>query len=277
MCELLAMDCNTPTDILFSFAGFSRRGGQTGPHSDGWGLAFFEDRAARVFLEPGACAASPLAAFLRSHPIKTLQAVSHIRRKTRGAVKLANTHPFIRELWGRAWVFAHNGTVRRISPTTTERFRPIGETDSEAAFCALLNVVSARLGDAPPDAPETLWRAIAEAAGEIAEGGTFNFVLADGEYLYARCDTRLCYIIRQAPFGKATLKDEDLSVDFNAVTTTHDRVAVIATAPLTVDEAWTHGTPGTLWVFTRGDVVATLPSGRAIDRTAETPEHDAAP
>ena len=58
MCELLGMDCNTPTDILFSFTGFSQRGGRTGPHGDGWGLAFFEGKAVRAF-EPKWCR-SPL-------------------------------------------------------------------------------------------------------------------------------------------------------------------------------------------------------------------------
>ena len=31
MCELLGMECNVPTDIVFSFTGFALRGGKTGP------------------------------------------------------------------------------------------------------------------------------------------------------------------------------------------------------------------------------------------------------
>ena len=42
MCQLLGMNCNTPTDIGFSFAGFRRRGGMTDSHEDGFGIAFFE-------------------------------------------------------------------------------------------------------------------------------------------------------------------------------------------------------------------------------------------
>ena len=41
MCQLLGMNCNTPTDIGFSFAGFRRRGGMTDSHEDGFGIAFF--------------------------------------------------------------------------------------------------------------------------------------------------------------------------------------------------------------------------------------------
>jgi hypothetical protein len=31
MCQLLGMNCNTPTDICFSFEGFRTRGGDTDP------------------------------------------------------------------------------------------------------------------------------------------------------------------------------------------------------------------------------------------------------
>jgi predicted glutamine amidotransferase len=34
------MNCNTPTDIVFSFTGFATRGGRTDEHKDGWGIAF---------------------------------------------------------------------------------------------------------------------------------------------------------------------------------------------------------------------------------------------
>ena len=42
MCELLGMSANVPTDIVFSFTGLMQRGGKTGPHRDGWGIAFYE-------------------------------------------------------------------------------------------------------------------------------------------------------------------------------------------------------------------------------------------
>src|ERR1700759_2899175 len=103
MCELLGMDCNVPTDIVFSFSGLALRGGVRGPHAAGWGLGLYD----------GPAAGSKLAAYVRSHPIKTLLAIAHVRKRTRGPVSLANTHPFVRELWGRHFTFAHNGTVKK--------------------------------------------------------------------------------------------------------------------------------------------------------------------
>lgn len=259
MCELLGMECNVPTDIVFSFCGLRQRGGRTGPHADGWGLAFYEGNATRVFLDPEPAAQSPLAHFLASHPIKTLLAIGHIRKKTRGARTLANTHPFVRELWGRHWVFAHNGTVRDAKRRKLGRFMPIGDTDSEHAYCYLLDQLRLRFDDYPRKVSD-LWRAIAEIGGEIGEGGTFNFLLGDGRHLYARCATKLAYIVRKAPFGLATLKDDDLRIDFSEVTTPNDRVAIVATTPLTSNETWTIGQANEMWVFDRGTLRATLES-----------------
>lgn len=259
MCELLGMECNVPTDIVFSFSGLALRGGAKGPHSDGWGLALYEGKAARTFLEPSAAAHSPLAAYIKANPIKTLLAIAHVRRRTRGEVSLANTHPFVRELWGRSWTFAHNGTVKGVRNWKLHHYHPIGNTDSERAFCALLDGLLRRFKSYPRK-PTELWRAVAELGGKLGGTGTFNFLLGDGTHLYARCATKLCYIIRRAPFRQATLCDDELTVDFSEVTTPNDRVAIVATVPLTRDEAWTHGTPGNLWVFDRGELRAELAS-----------------
>ena len=54
------------------------------------------------------------------------------------------------------------------------------------------------------------------------------------------------------PFASARLSDEDLSLDFATCTTPSDRVAVIATAPLTCNEQWTAFASGELLVFQDG-------------------------
>ena len=61
MCELLGMSANVPTDIRFSFAGLMRRGGHTGPHRDGWGVAFYEDKGCRTFQDTNPSSESEIA------------------------------------------------------------------------------------------------------------------------------------------------------------------------------------------------------------------------
>jgi predicted glutamine amidotransferase len=259
------MDCNVPTDIIFSFTGFALRGGKTGPHADGWGVALYEGKFARSFLEPTPACTSAMADFIRTNPIKTLQAIAHVRKKTRGRASLENTHPFKRVMWGRHWVFAHNGTLPRIKRRRLRWEAPLGETDSEHAFCWLLEQLRVAFPGGYPRQPSKLWRKVAELGGELGAEGKFNFLLADGRHLYARCGTKLCHIVRQAPFGRATLRDAELQIDFRAVTQTTDRVAVVATEALTRDEIWQEGKPGTLWVFDRGALRATIASGDGMD------------
>ena len=135
MCQLLGMNCNTPTDIVFSFEGFRRRAGLTDCHSDGFGIAFFEGRGVRIFRDNHAASQSPIADCVKQYNIKSLNVIAHIRKATQGGVTIENTHPFIREIWGQNWVFAHNGNLKDV-PDMSESFcQPIGSTDSEAAFC----------------------------------------------------------------------------------------------------------------------------------------------
>jgi predicted glutamine amidotransferase len=278
MCELLGMECNVPTDITFSFTGFALRGGKTGPHADGWGLALYEGKFARSFLEPKPACESAMAEYIRQHPIKTLLSIAHVRKKTRGRASLENTHPFKRALWGRHWVFAHNGTLPRVKKRKLVLEQPVGETDSEHAFCWMLERIRAAFPRGYPPDPQRLWRLVAALGGELGAEGKFNFLLADGRHLFARCGTKLCYIIRKAPFGRATLRDAELEIDFSAVTTAKDRVAVVSTEPLTRDEVWHPGTPGSLWVFGRGALRATLPSGTADrDPVRQRPDRKSVP
>ncbi|HJV87334.1 MAG TPA: class II glutamine amidotransferase [Noviherbaspirillum sp.] len=255
MCQLLGMNCNVPTDIVFSFTGFATRGGRTDEHVDGWGIAFFEGAGVRHFVDYEAAIASPVAELIKRWPIKSKNVIAHIRKATQGRVALENCHPFVRELWGRYWVFAHNGDLKDFSPQLTGAFRRVGTTDSELAFCYLLQELRKRFGDTPPALPD-LTAAMRELTAGIASHGTFNMMLSDGTALFAHCSTQLHYIVRQHPFSTAELSDEDLSVDFSKVTTPNDRVAVIVTSPLTSNERWIPFASGELKVFVDGAPLA---------------------
>ncbi|MDR2188379.1 MAG: class II glutamine amidotransferase [Azonexus sp.] len=257
MCQLLGMNCNVPTDICFSFTGFQARGGATDVHADGWGIAFFEGRGCRLFLDPQASSTSPLAELVRHYPIRSKNVIAHIRKATQGAVGLENTHPFMREHWGRYWVFAHNGNLSGFAPVLDGACQPVGQTDSERAFCWLLQNLRQRFGHEEPDSAR-LFAAIHQLTLAISRHGEFNFLLANGDWLFAHASTRLSYVVRQAPFQEAHLSDQDVTVDFSALTTADDRVAVIATLPLTDNEAWVDMPAGTLWWFAEGAPVQTL-------------------
>ena len=254
MCELLAMSANTPTDICFSFTGLMQRGGKTGPHKDGWGIGLYEDRACRLFHDPSPSAWSEVAQLIQKHAIKSRIAIAHIRKANRGKVCLANTHPFARELWGANWLFAHNGQLKGIKKYPLKYYQPIGSTDSEYAFCWIMDRIRQRFKQRP-DNDKTLSVFIRKLAGELDELGVFNFMLSDSKHLYVYCSNKMCWLTRKHPFGKANLIDTNEVIDFRKFTTTKDIVTVIASTGLTSNEEWQIMDKGEFLVFRNGKVI----------------------
>ncbi|ODU09429.1 MAG: class II glutamine amidotransferase [Rubrivivax sp. SCN 71-131] len=247
MCQLLGMNANTPTDVMFSFAGLARRADE---HKDGFGIAFFEGRGLRHFIDCRSARSSPVADLVKRWPIRSEVVVAHIRKATQGRVALQNTHPFVRELWGRYWVCAHNGNLEGFAPRLHAAFRPVGDTDSERAFCWLMQELAKAHAGVPT--VDELSRTLRELLPAIARHGSFNLLLSNGQALWAFATTKLYSLQRRHPFGAATLADEDLSVDFAALTRPSDRVAIVATEPLTTGEDWDPFAPGELRVFEHG-------------------------
>lgn len=251
MCQLLGMNCATPTDVTFSFRGFSQRAGITSDHCDGFGIAFFEDKACRLFVDNQSAVESPIAELIRNYPIKSRNVIAHIRKATQGKINLENSHPFSRELWGRQWIFAHNGDLHDFNPTLSGRFTPVGNTDSERAFCYLLDQLVLKFGYHEPKLDQ-VFDLLAEVSPKIAEHGTFNFCLSNGQALFTYAITKLHWLVREYPFKPAQLIDLDVEVDFSQVTTPEDRVAVITTEPLTQNETWNAFVPGEMILFQDG-------------------------
>jgi glutamine amidotransferase len=247
MCQLLGMNANTPTDVMFSFTGFATRAHE---HKDGFGIAFFEDKGVRLFVDTSSAHESPVAEMVRRYPIRSGNIVAHIRKATQGPVALENTHPFVRELWGRYWVFAHNGDLKSYKPRLHGAFRPVGTTDSERAFCWLMQELAKSHAGVPGIAE--LSATLAELLPQIAAHGVFNATLSNGQALWAHCSTQLHHIVRKHPFARASLQDEDVTVDFAEQTSPSDRVAVVVTEPLTRDEQWVAFAPGEMRVFVDG-------------------------
>lgn len=255
MCELLGMSANVPTDICFSFSGLMQRGGVTGPHKDGWGIVFYNGKGYREFRDQNPSASSQVAELVKQYPIKSDIVISHIRQANSGKIALENTHPFSRELWGRHWSFAHNGQIKAVKKRPLNYFQPVGSTDSEYAFCWMLDQIRERFPVAPKSG-KTLFHFIFELCQSLGELGVFNILMTDSKYLFSYCSTQLAWITRKAPFGEASLTDTELTVDFVNETSPQDIVTVISTRPLTDNERWNEMEKGELTVFQGGNVAA---------------------
>ncbi len=256
MCELFALSSNRVVGISFSWRGFRWRGRI---HRDGWGVAwYFDNGLARLVKEPRPSVESPIARLI-VRGVRGRIVISHVRWASRGGISYVNTRPFVRRLWDRDWVFAHNGTVSEIIGDPSYRLklcRPIGETDSEYAFCYILEKLSSLRDRGLENIASRLWR----LANSIGWYGKFNILLSNGEYLFDymnRAET-LHYLLRHPPHrGIVRLLDEDYEVRLEELKSRKEYAAIIATKPLT-DEEWKPMNPGTLYVFYNGDLLLTV-------------------
>ncbi len=242
MCELFAMSSRRRAVVTFSLETFARRGGDTGHHGDGWGVAFFEGADARVLREGVKAATSPLVEFVKDHAIRSRIVISHIRKATVGRAALCNTQPFQRELGGRVHIFAHNGHLPGIAKATSRRFQPIGDADSEIAFCGLLDRL-APVWDAASEPPtlEARLAVVEQWASELRPLGPANFIYSDGISLFAHGHRRTQLDGSNRPPGLFVLTRtccaDPLLAGVSVRSAQPQQVVLFASVPLT-DEAW---------------------------------------
>lgn len=259
MCEIFAMSSRHPTTVSASFEEVARHGGLIGPHKDGWGLAYYDGGDVRLFREPSPAGTSACVRFLQDHPVAATTVVGHVRRATQGPPALANSQPFSRELGGRMHVFAHNGDLSGVAvhpalALARGAFRPIGDTDSERAFCALLERLRApwQETDGIPPLARRL-EIVAGFAAILRELGPANFVYGDGDALFVHGHRRqqgaglgvrppgLHVLCRRCASDGATRAMQD--------------VVLVASVPLT-GEAWQPLDEGEIVVIAAGRRVA---------------------
>jgi glutamine amidotransferase len=227
-------------------------------------VAYHQGRDAWVIKEPAPASSSDLVQFIECHPLRSTLVISHIRRATCGDVSFENTQPYCRELAGRAHVFVHNGDLVEIhscGELPLGRLRPMGTTDSEYAFCALLRLL------------EDLWLASAEVptledrievvswfARRIRAFGPANFLYWDGNALFAHAHRRrhagevgfrppgLYTLCRTCAFEPSAPRIRGVSV---VPAAEKQRVFLVASVPLT-DERWQPLDEGELVVVSNG-------------------------
>lgn len=268
MCELFALSSRIPTTVSFCLEKLARRGGWEGPHRDGWGVAFYEGPDVFLLREPRAAAESELVRYIERHGPPSELVVSHIRRATHGERAIRNTQPFMRELGGRVHVFGHNGKLDDIGMRQDlgyRRFRPLGDTDSERAFCALLERLVPLWDEGNGRAPALAARleAVARFAADLREIGPANFLYADGDALFLHGHRRRQHDDVIAPPGlhiqERILDREMASLTASGVTLEDERPRMVlaASVPLT-GEPWRALAEGEVMAIRGGRILASL-------------------
>ena len=266
MCELLGLSSNLPATLSISLERLAEHGAPPTSIRDGWGLAYFEGADVRLIKDAGPASNSDWLRFVGKHELRSNIVMAHIRKATMGAPSYRNAQPFVREMAGRMHCFAHNGWLPEIFETPafrSFRFAPVGETDSEQAFCALLERLSAlwvKPGEIPP--LEQRLSIVVDFAAQLLRLGPANFLYSDGDALFAHGDRRksplsghiaapgLVFLQHECPPNGTTINANGLSV-----MTDGQAVALVASVPLSA-EPWQPMTEGEVTVFRAGQIIS---------------------
>jgi glutamine amidotransferase len=266
MCELLAVSSRRPTQLSFSLSALAAHTTPGQKARDGWGVAFYQGRDVALYREPVPASDSPLVQLLETRGPPTTLAISHLRHATLGTVTLANTQPFVRELAGRSQVFAHNGHLPGLAGDprfALSHFHPLGDTDSEHAFCALLARVAPLWQAGTPPTIEARLAVVAAFAAELRPLGPANFLYADGEVLFAHAHRRTQADGRITPPGLHLLQrscadaQEPLQAQGLCIGCGYQQVTLVASVPLS-DEPWLALAAGEIVAVAGGQLLARL-------------------
>jgi glutamine amidotransferase len=251
MCELLGLCFNEPVAADISIREFASRGAA---NPDGWGLAWYPDQSVAVVKEAIAWQSSKHTVFLESYPaLRSKIYVGHVRHKTVGGpVTHADTHPFVRELNGREYCFAHNGTLTDlIDAFPLGRFLPLGQTDSEHAFCHLLEAIAEEGIDLRR---QHSWHWLHAKLVSMNRHGKMNVMLSDGRSLFCYHDLNGHKGLTWRPMPGTTphpsrLEDRELKVEVDVSTAQHG--VVVASCALN-GEGWSPVRVGELLIIQNG-------------------------
>jgi len=220
----------------------------------------------RLVKEPQPAADSACVRFIQDHPFASATVLSHIRKATQGATAMKNCQPFARELGGRMHVFAHNGDLdgeRLRARLPLGGFRPVGDTDSEYAFCVLLKRLRAPWLAGGIPALEERRRIVEAFVAAIRPLGPANFLYSGGDALFLHghrrfhgdgADARppgLHVLCRRCAARSDRVDAEGLAIALDA----EQEVILAASVPLTAEPGWRALAEGELLVAQRGRIV----------------------
>ena len=266
MCELFAYSSRVPARVRFAFREFARHGGPHAANPDGWGAAYYEGEDAHVLREAQPALTSAFVPVLERHDFHSHLVIAHIRRASRGPVTLVNTQPFARELFGRRHIFAHNGDLPDIEqklPLAHAAHRPMGQTDSEHAFYALMQSLQGL--DATGESGDLKRRieVVRDFAARLRALGPANFLYTDGDLLFAHAHRRRSHPDNAWVPGLHLLMREAASAHQMRASGVHvqghdDKPApavMLASMPLTPED-WEPLPENTLLVLQQGRLIA---------------------
>ena len=249
-----------------------------GSHSQGWGFGWYpgDEQSAMVTKDPAARNTQVL--------MDALTDWAHFRStvffcKVRGASKgysLKETQPFSRSFAGRDWLFMHNGDVDKVEleklhGKKNRVFEPIGNTDSELAFCNFLSLLqegdTRKLSDVAPEMLHAWWK-------RLDMLGSADMTLSDGDSVVCFHGTQspkaMYYMRIQPPNNQELYIADAAQISLSNPRDTY-RTALMVTSMPFASGNWFEMLPGQMIIARRGTIVWDSAHGHAKQVTLAIP------
>lgn len=250
--ELLGYSFNEPVQGRHIFSVFRHR-----EQPEGWGLAFYPDESLQLFREPKKALECELAEILLTYDyLEAPLFVAQVKDST-GMQTHETTQPFQRELNGKRYAFTHCGSLSDFQQQLQlERFKPMGESDSEHLFCYILGQIENESIQTWDNAKFEWLQGILRDANNL---GTLSCLLSDSEHLFVYHDKKsgenfLHFIERKTPYGTVHFIDTNEDIDLSNVYPSSASGYILCTKPLTTEQ-WTSVGHGQLIVLKNGTIV----------------------
>ncbi|WP_428264695.1 class II glutamine amidotransferase [Haliangium sp.] len=259
MSQLLAMSFDSASSPAITLTAWDDRHIDDAP--GGWGFGWYpsDDYAAAVIKDPAPSGDASVSHVLRDwERFRASAFLCHIRGAAK-RVTQQDTQPFARPYARRHWLFAHSGDLapgyRDALPIADAvAFEPVGRTDSEHAFCWLLNrfhrMSARRLS-------EVGWPELHAMFRELDALGTANILLSDGQDVVAYRDLDgdrpLGVTRRVPPHARTRFANEIMELSVDDPLDSNRTMVLIATTPLS-EEGWLELEPGHMLVTRRGAI-----------------------
>ncbi len=236
-----------------------------GSHSHGWGFGWYPDNHSSVMVtkDPAARGEQVL--------VDAITDWSNFRSatffcKVRGASKgysHTETQPFSRSFAGRDWLFVHNGDLDKAKLETlhgdqTRLLEPLGNTDSELAFCDLMTQMqesdARRISDVDPKVLHAWFQ-------RFDTLGSSDMYLSDGDSIVcfhgSQSPKQLYHARIQPPDTKNTYTSEAAEILLSDPRDTYRTALIVSSSPFTDGQGktqWMQMQPGQMLIIRRGAI-----------------------
>ena len=252
-----------------------------GTHPLGWGIAWYpnDNQAAFVKKDPVARGTDV--------QMESLDDWNNFRStvffcKAKGAARgytYNEMQPFSRSFAGQDWLFMHNGDLDRqkLAQLHLDKSRflePLGNTDSELAFCYLLGKVIAtearKLSDVPSDILHSWFQ-------QLDALGSADMCISDGVtiacFYGTQSERKLYYTRLSPPDYPHELNSETVTIGLNDPRDTY-RTSLIVSSTAYDAGSWMPMQPGQLLIAKRGAIIwNSHPNTTQLAFSLPTPAH----